>query len=181
MSNTTISPTTLFNALAGTWTLDRDLESTNTNEPSGKCTGTASLTPRDPSPVVDSEGKLQLADAEMLYHERGEFRLPSNISMPFTKKYAWRLTNTPEPKISVWFLKPGTEKVDYLFHKIDLHAGDADTVPQGTGGHLCIDDFYSTSYKFKTDEDGHEVVSWETVHEVRGPKKDQVLTTTFTR
>lgn len=175
----------LFHSLAGTWTLNRDLASANVSEPSGKCLGTATLTSRTPSPVVDKDGKLHLADAEMLYHESGEFHLPNQIKMPFSKKYVWRF-NQDVPKISLWFTKPGTDQVDYLFHNIDLTV-EADTA-RGSGGHLCIDDYYSTSYTFQLTKGSQDtldaqpvVASWETVHEVQGPKKDQNLTTWFSR
>lgn len=177
------SLTALFDSLAGTWVLNRDLQSANTNEPSGKCHGTATLTPRQPSPVLDKEGKRHLADAEMLYHEIGEFQLPSNVKMPFSKKYVWQLKKEgdQDAKVSVWFTKPGTDAVDYLFHMVDVKTGEEGDQVQGNGGHLCIDDFYSTQYNFKVEGDSNRVISWETVHEVRGPKKDQLLTTTFTK
>lgn len=177
----------LFDSLAGTWALDRDLTSTNASEPSGKCTGTAIFTPRNPSPVVDQDGKLNLTDAEMLYHETGEFLLPSQVKVPFSKKYVWRFDRAV-PKISLWFTKPGTDKVDYLFHNIDLSVNSDTKEVRGSGGHLCVEDFYATSYFFKltsgqmpSEDQETAVASWETVHEVRGPKKDQILTTRFTR
>lgn len=174
----------LFDSLAGTWALDRDLTSANASEPSGRCSGTAIFTRRKPSPVVDENGKLNLTDAEMLYHETGEFHLPTQVKVPFSKKYVWRFDHDV-PKISIWFTKPGTDKVDYLFHNIDL-AVDADArEARGSGGHLCVEDFYATSYVFTLASSqtppGPTVASWETTHEVRGPKKDQVLTTRFTR
>lgn len=177
----------LFLSLAGTWALDRDLASNNADEPAGKCRGTATFVARIPSPVVDPDGKLHLAVAEMLYHETGEFQLPNHIKVPFSKKYIWRLTQNI-PKISLWFTKPGTEQIDYLFHDIDLHEDTGRGEARGTGGHLCVDDFYSTAYAFQIPRDSiadqHNrpaVASWETVHEVQGPKKDQTLTTRFTR
>jgi hypothetical protein len=180
------SPKGLFESLAGTWTLIRDLDSANATEPSGKCFGTATFTPRPSSPVLDAAGKLHLADAEMLYHEQGEFQLPSMIKVPFSKKYVWRLgkdESRNEAKISVWFTKPGSEATDYLFHDIQFsnveEPNKASSV-QGSGGHLCVDDFYSTAYEFRNDQDD-SIKFWKTVHEVRGPKKDQVLTTTFSR
>lgn len=178
---------TLFDSLAGTWALDRDLASANASEPSGRCLGKATFTPRSPSPVLDQDGKLHLADAEMLYHETGEFHLPSQVKVPFSKKYVWRFEREA-PKISLWFTKPGTDKVDYLFHNIDLTIGSDTQEAHGSGGHVCIDDFYATSYCFKmasgqtlAEDKEPTVASWETVHEVRGPKKDQKLTTNFTR
>lgn len=179
--------TTLFDSLTGTWTLSRDLDSANASEPSGKCFGTATFTSRQPSPVLDAEGKLHSADAEMLYHEKGEFQLPSMIKVPFSKKYVWRLGQDQggQEQISVWFTKPGTEAVDYLFHDVQISQidqGEQQVLVHGQGGHLCIDDFYSTEYVFIVGE-GHDakVKHWKTVHEVRGPKKDQVLTTRFQR
>jgi hypothetical protein len=172
----------LFHSLAGTWSLDRDLVSANVNEPSGRCVGRATLTSRTPSPIVDGSGSLHLANGEMLYHETGEFRLPNNMTVPFTKKYVWRLSEDI-PKISLWFTKPGTEVVDYLFHDADI-VFDGDSA-RGTGGHLCVDDFYSTSYTFQLTKENESaqplVTSWETVHEVQGPKKEQTLTTRFSR
>jgi hypothetical protein len=180
------SPKVLFDSLAGTWTLSRDLDSANATEPSGKCFGTATFTSRQPSPVLDVNGKLHLADAELLYHEQGEFQLPSMIKVPFSKKYVWRIGKDEggkDAKLSVWFTKPGSEATDYLFHDIQISVIDGSTeafVVQGSGGHLCVDDFYSTVYDFRTDQNGR-IRSWKTTHEVRGPKKDQVLTTTFSR
>jgi hypothetical protein len=172
----------LFDSLAGTWSLDRDLASANAQEPSGKCLGRAMLTARAPSTVVDQDGKLQTADGEMLYHESGDFHLPNQVKMPFSKKYIWRF-NKDAAKISVWFCKPGTEQVDYLFHNIDLVLNEKKSEASGTGGHLCIDDFYSTSYAFNLSSLGEAAVvqSWETTHEVQGPKKDQTLTTRFAK
>ncbi|KPI45483.1 uncharacterized protein AB675_611 [Cyphellophora attinorum] len=180
------SPKVLFDSLAGTWTLSRDLESANVNEPNGKCLGTATFTSRQSSPVLDANGKLQVAEAEMLYHEQGEFQLPSMIKVPFSKKYVWKLSKSEDSKdgkISVWFTKPGSEATDYLFHDIHISVTEGTNEPsliQGSGGHLCVDDFYSTAYEFSTDLD-ERIQSWKTVHEVRGPKKDQVLTTNFSR
>lgn len=199
MSRATLLPG-VFDSLAGTWTLRRNLVSANASEPSGTCTGTALFTPRTPSPVMNADGKLDLADKEMLYHEQGTFELPSGMNMPFTKKYIWRLQKqVNRSNLSVWFCKPGSELIDYLFHTINIDTesgmageviGDSTLVElEGNGGHLCIDDFYSSSYSFRlapnphtaTSEDcSHDLHSFMTMHEVRGPRKNQVITTTFT-
>ena len=189
MSRATTLPK-LFESLTGKWKLERNLHSTNANEPSGKCYGEASFQPRPPSPVIGADGKLNLAEAELLYHEQGEFELPNAIRLPFSKKYIWRLEMDTRD-ISVWFAKPGTEAVDYLFHKIGSPHDDAteQTDPEqkqyrqlhGSGGHLCIDDFYSTSYTFTFDETDLKIVDWESLHEVRGPKKDQLIFTKFAK
>jgi Family of unknown function (DUF6314) len=178
---------TLFRSLAGRWKLERDLHSTNTSEPSGKCYGEASFTARPPSPVLQEDGKLDLASAELLYHEQGEFELPNCIRLPFSKKYIWRL-NQESSEISIWFAKPGSEAVDYLFHKIGIPGSDSGEQSgeqkqhrqlHGSGGHLCVDDFYNTSYTFTSDAGDLDIVAWESLHEVRGPKKDQLIFTKF--
>lgn len=181
---------TLFPSLGGQWKLDRNLHSTNATEPSGNCEGVASFTPRAPSPVLQETGKLDVAEAELVYHEQGEFQLPNSIRLPFSKKYIWRL-NQESQDISVWFAKPGTDIVDYLFHKIGVSHSEAneqveseqDNAVQihGSGGHLCVDDFYSTSYTFILNPNGSRVSAWESLHEVRGPKKDQLIFTKFTK
>lgn len=192
--------TDLFQNLAGKWRLERNLHSADASEPSGNCTGEATFTITQPSPVVASDGSLDLADAELLYHEQGEFEMTSStqsqgnvLKFAFSRKYIWRLQKTEDVHtISVWFTKPGTNVIDYLFHKIDIPArSDHDDklpvqqiVLDGSGGHLCIDDFYSSSYSFhlNTPSRNPNLLSWfATTHEVRGPKKDQLIKTTFSR
>jgi hypothetical protein len=192
---------TLFQDLVGTWSLSRKLQSAHPAEPSGRCSGTATFTKRStPSPVVGADGELDNADAELLYHERGEFEmmmangnnLASVPTFTFSRKYIWRLQQSESSHtISIWFTKPGTETIDYLFHKIDVpQEGDSPESTKkltlhGSGGHLCVDDFYSSSYGFtlakQGDKDSMSLSSWTTAHEVQGPKKDQHIETTFVR
>lgn len=192
----------LFHNLQDTvWQLQRTLHSTNAAEPSGTCTGTAKFKSRPPAVFVDTDGNLQMAQREMLYTEEGSFHMTKDItkSIPFTfsRKYIWRLQDdaSQPPEISIWFAKPGTEDIDYLFHKFlvqRLH----ETSPtealvtfeaECSGGHLCIGDYYSSSYVFlgkKAGDDGAfqlEVDSWRMHHDVRGPTKDQTIETIFTK
>lgn len=192
--------TDLFHNLAGKWLLNRKLHSADVSEPSGKCTGEATFAIAQPSPVIDSDGSLHLADAELLYHERGEFEMTTSTEIRgevpkfvFSRKYIWRLQKAQDVHtISVWFTKPGTDVIDYLFHKIDIPLRSEDDcrlpiqelVLNGSGGHLCVEDFYSSSYSFHLDtvSSSPGALSWfTTTHEVRGPKKDQLIETTFSR
>ncbi|EXJ65264.1 hypothetical protein A1O7_01605 [Cladophialophora yegresii CBS 114405] len=194
--------TRLFEDLPGTWLLNRQLRSADPSEPSGRCAGKAHFTTRpSPSPVVGPDGKLHTADAELLYHEQGEFEmkmatgnnLTSVPTFTFSRKYIWRLQKAENGHtISIWFAKPGTETIDYLFHKIDIpfeddqnSEADGRLVLHGTGGHLCVEDFYSSSYTFTlsrpSEDSTFKLASWTTVHEVLGPKKDQHIETTFVR
>ncbi len=192
--------TTLWCGLQGTWQLSRKLHSMNAAEPSGNCTGTASFTPRQPAIFIDGEGKLQNASKEMLYSEQGDFEMAGAdnatnlLKFSFSRKYVWRLQdeNPAVPEISIWFVKPGTEQIDYLFHKFlvqdiaeDKESGNSSTVVECSGGHLCVEDYYSSTYHFRLGERSNRnpgnfaLVCWSMLHEVRGPKKDQVIETDF--
>ncbi|KAK5045452.1 hypothetical protein LTR84_009316 [Exophiala bonariae] len=192
--------TDLFHNLVGKWSLERKLHSADASEPSGNCTGEATFTITQPSPVIADDGSLQLADAELLYHEQGEFEMTPSaqaqgnvVKFAFSRKYIWRLQKAQTAHtISVWFTKPGTNVIDYLFHKIDIPVRSDDDckipiqeiVLDGSGGHLCVEDFYSSSYSFhlSAPSKGSNILSWfRTTHEVRGPKKDQLIETTFSR
>jgi Family of unknown function (DUF6314) len=183
----------IFRHLQGTWKLERTLKSTNTFEPSGKCYGSASFSPR---PVTNVEG--QVAVEEMLYEEHGDFEISlpgntgySNPRLTFSRKYIWRLGAQEEPSISVWFTKPGTEELDYLFHEQDLGATTCcdssfvTSAAQAHGSHLCVDDLYETNYHYDLIDAAQfeeaTISQWSTSHTVKGPKKDQLITTNFTQ
>lgn len=186
----------LWNSVQGTWHLKRTLHSANAAEPSGNCVGIATFTPQKPSIFVDEQGKLQNASEQMLYSESGQFEMLNAVGnagkmtgFTFSKKYIWRMQ---EDEISVWFVKPGSETVDYLFHKFCVQSveeesdTDANVVHvECSGGHLCVEDYYSSFYNFQlegqTNIEQHDLKSWKMLHEVRGPKKDQTIETHFTR
>lgn len=185
--------------LQGTWKLTRKLHSVNAAEPSGNCEGTATFTIRQPAVFVDDDGVLQTASKEMLYSEQGEFEMttPSgSVNMPkfsFSRKYVWRLQEDKlaNPEITVWFVKPGTEQIDYVFHKFLLqHVSDASkggssvSSVECSGGHLCVEDYYASTYVFHLQKEltgDASLHEWDMIHEVRGPKKDQVIETSFSR
>jgi len=191
---------TLWHGLQGTWQLKRSLHSMTAAHPSGDCNGTASFTVRQPAVFIDGEGKLQNASKEMLYSEQGDFQLTSTDGMTnlpkfsFSRKYVWRLQDEDSvaPQISIWFVKPGTDQIDYLFHKVvlqDVTDGEkldkSSIVVECNGGHLCVEDYYSSTYTFQlvktptTMSDDLALASWTMLHEVRGPKKDQIVETKF--
>jgi len=200
MTQKSSAMTMLWNGLQGTWRLSRKLHSMNATEPSGNCIGTASFTPRQPAIFVDKEGKLQNASKEMLYTERGDFEMTSTNSImnapkfAFSRKYVWRLQDekSSNPEISIWFVKPGTEQLDYLFHTFLVQdvteykkSAKSLTMVECSGGHLCVEDYYSSTYTFQLSEmtddgpDSRTVACWTMLHEVRGPKKDQIIETEF--
>ncbi|KAJ5994161.1 hypothetical protein N7451_009885 [Penicillium sp. IBT 35674x] len=118
----------------------------------------------------------------------------------WSKKYIWRLSDATS-QLSVWFVKVGSgpDEADYLFHNFDftddgrisLEGGEEHFPPvpalptntrdeqtyvlQARGDHLCINDMYRTSYAFRFLRDTEELVSWSSLHVVRGPAKTQEI------
>lgn len=123
---------------------------------------------------------------------------PSFPKMPFKKGYIWCLNLNAEKEgseqISSWFIKPGTETdKDYLFHAFSfvdtIQHGDSETILHAKGSHLCVKDMYDTEYWFHLqNQDGKSTTlssptlnRWRMRHVVKGPKKDQIIETTFTK
>lgn len=195
----------LFEQLPGAWNLDRRLQSTNATEPAGECVGTATFTQREPSVFINKDGKLEMASIELVYHEYGHFQMQqasahiNGARFPFSRKYVWRYQRKDKdqpPSFSIWFTKPGTEVIDYLFHTVNVtlfETNDDESASRvqlhGEGCHLCEDDLYSSSYTFGYTSnikavdmrDSVTLKSWSMLHEVRGPNKDQIIETSFSR
>jgi Family of unknown function (DUF6314) len=197
--------THLFKSLEGSWSLERKLNSSNASEPSGKCQGIARFTIPSPGPIGRGIQEHRDVVREMLYHEEGQFQMQApapGVHMPyitFSRNYIWRLNSAKaasgEPLISLWFTKPGTEQLDYLFHilamddqtsgQLSEHSRPGAFVIQAHGSHLCVEDHYETDYAFRFMDQGDaaepSLAQWQTIHTVKGPNKNQRIETTFTR
>jgi hypothetical protein len=202
--------THLFKSLEGSWNLERKLNSSNVSEPSGQCHGIARFTIPAPGPVgrgIQGRGIQGHGDVvgEMLYREEGQFQMQApapGVHMPymtFSRNYIWRLNSAKaefgEHLISLWFTKPGTEQLDYLFHilamddqtpgQLSEHSRQSASVIRAHGSHLCVEDQYETHYVFRFTDQGDaaepSLAQWQTIHTVKGPNKDQRIETTFTR
>jgi len=203
--------TSMFHQLEGTWKLDRQVDSSNATEPSGRCKGVATFSVRlasDVEGLSEQNSKVE----EMLYHEQGEFEMKKSPDgrkyppLPFSREYVWRLTGPKAdssdvgPTLSVWFTKPGTDELDYLFHEVQAPIHNKKPRTEGKAGsgvymtalgkHLCVQDMYNSSYHFHliytepgtTEESQHPTLTeWQTEHSVKGPKKDQLIKTSFKR
>lgn len=196
---------TIFGSLAGTWTISRRIESVLSDAPSGRFTGLATFTARDPT----ADGYV----TEYIYSERGTFVIDQGGGMIETRrKYVYRLgladgdgggqeqkqcqstAGSTMPGISVWFTDPaGPEtdvRVDKLFHTLSFQSGDdeAGQSPRSvvaTGSHLCDRDMYYAGYVFtfqsgETDEDAH-VDRFRIKYDAEGPSKDYTSETWFSR
>lgn len=100
------------------------------------------------------------------YREQGRVVLASGQAFDGHRDY---LFERGEDGFSVLF----AEEPPRLFHRIVL-ARTADAI-EGAAGHLCAADQYDSRYRFL--EDGAFVIE----HRVRGPRKDYLSRTVFTR
>ena len=164
----------VFEAIQGEWELSRTIKSALPSHPSGKLEGTAKLESRH---VTDAE-----YDAEMVYHEQGEFtsnNIPG-LKMNAKRSYVYRYQKTTDA-ISVWFVKLDGISVDYLFHildfsnisSLDLHSQQVSAKRlKATGHHLCEKDTYDPEYDFHFADTA--IMLWSIKYSVKGPQKDYV-------
>ncbi|KAK3934204.1 hypothetical protein QBC46DRAFT_347892 [Diplogelasinospora grovesii] len=171
----------VFRSLLGEWKLERDLVSKLPSHPSGHFSGTARFLLRDGT----REGRESEFDAlqktadvdpvqEYLYIEEGDFKASNGLTFRATRRYVWRY-NEKKDKLSVWFVKTDDQKrADYLFHELDFTVPAPEKREEGacweaTAGHLCVEDFYSPSYRFHFES--VNLKDWTLAYAVKGPKK----------
>ncbi|KAF2172982.1 hypothetical protein M409DRAFT_62619 [Zasmidium cellare ATCC 36951] len=167
-----------FRALQGNWNIRRTIDSALSSFPSGTLEGEASFHPRSPTP--DATGLP--FDLEYLYIESGVLFLSNGASMPAKRRYVYRYSEQRD-ELSVWFVKPDSDlEVDYLFHNLAFVA-PSEAEKQGAciakADHLCVEDMYTTEYKLPLK--GISLHKFETIHRVRGPSKDYISTTQYSR
>ncbi|KAK5120220.1 hypothetical protein LTR85_006426 [Meristemomyces frigidus] len=166
-----------FRAMQGDWVISRRIVSKDQNF-SGILEGQASFHPRFPTP--DRSGKI--FDLEYVYIESGTFKSATGMEMRASRRYVYRYSEAND-ELSVWFVKPDRDlEVDYLFHGLQFlrpaEARKADACV-AKADHLCVEDMYWTQYTLPLK--GIALRSFEIKHTVRGPSKDYVATTQYSR
>ncbi|GAA3566292.1 DUF6314 family protein [Amycolatopsis ultiminotia] len=101
-----------------------------------------------------------LEDGVLVYREDGQMRLGTHTG-PFTRTLHYRIAG--DGLAAVHFDHGG------FFHDLDLTTGE------WVAGHPCRDDFYRGSYRVL------DRGNWRQEWVVRGPAKDHVITSRFTR
>ncbi|KAK5107062.1 hypothetical protein LTR62_001912 [Meristemomyces frigidus] len=169
----------VMRALHGTWDITRTICNADPAY-SGTLEGNATFYPRYPTP--NTSGKV--FELEYLYHEHGTFTPASNdgVEMKASRTYIYRYSSS-EDTLSIWFTKPEDDrKVDYPFHSL-LFSPPAEARKEGaciaTARHLCVEDVYETRYRFPME--AIVLRGFEVRHEVKGPRKDYVSTTSYCR
>ncbi|KAK0347119.1 hypothetical protein LTS02_004095 [Friedmanniomyces endolithicus] len=165
-------------AMQGNWNISRKIESEDPAY-SGTLQGQASFHPR--FPTADKSGRV--ADLEFVYVESGEFTSSSSgMTMHARRRYVYRYSEVDD-QLSVWFVKPENDlEVDYLFHDLTF-VPPAEARKAGAciakADHLCVDDMYWTQYTLPME--AIVLRRFKIEHTVKGPQKDYVATTQFTR
>ena len=169
----------LFDWLEGTWNIDRSVRSALPSYPSGTFSGEAQFEER---PSED-----EAMDKEYLYSESGKFLADEGLSFAATRQYVYRYSRSRDV-VSAWFVKPDDHStVDYLFHEIQLQSSNHDmqtaqrdqALLEAETYHLCSEDHYRSKYKFPMRND--MLSDWSLRHNVKGPHKDYVAITSYSR
>ncbi|KAJ9642936.1 tRNA A64-2'-O-ribosylphosphate transferase [Coniosporium tulheliwenetii] len=170
------SITGTFNALSGSWTVNRTLTSYHPGLPSGTFIGNATFTARTPT----SRGNN--VDAEYLYSETGVFKTSTGLEMHAGRKYIYRLQTGTE-EISVWFVGDDGESAAGLGWRLGSDQLDGNGKIVTKGGHLCGEDQYDARYEFqrRIDQQEPSVDSFRLIYQVKGPRKKYSSETWFTR
>jgi hypothetical protein len=171
-------PRAALRAMHGNWTIERKIDSAIATFPSGILEGTATFHPR--VPTSDKSGKS--FDLEYLYVESGTFTMSTGHTMTASRRYVYRYSEADDT-LSVWFVKPDNPlEVDYLFHDLTF-VKPAEAREAGAcvakADHLCVEDMYWTEYRLPLK--GIALTQFEVKHTVKGPEKDYIATTKYSR
>ncbi|KAL8883301.1 MAG: hypothetical protein Q9192_007269 [Flavoplaca navasiana] len=161
----------VFDALGGTWIINREIKSALPTSPSGQFSGEARFDRRPPTALA--------FEKEYLYIESGKFITDQSLKFPATRRYVYRYQQASD-SITAWFVKPDDNTaVDYLFHEIRLDDGNelgthdslpASCVVKASSYHLCGKDHYTPTYILQLAEG--QLEQWKLVYGVKGPQKD---------
>ncbi|KAJ4379070.1 tRNA A64-2'-O-ribosylphosphate transferase [Didymella sp. IMI 355093] len=174
------------------WTFTRTLESVLPTHPSGRVTGTARFT------------RTPLANT-LLYSETGEFVTETGMKFTARRRYVYQLIHPSESDESE---SKGEPFIRVRFFDDEVRRDSVDADGQGVGAlfvemgslsleggelraqnraqHLCGEDLYAARWAFCRDLACGEDFSggkswWEVRYDVKGPKKEYVSSTRYTR
>jgi len=156
----------IFKNLEGVWRFNREIKSQLASSPSGIVTGQATLI------KTPQENPLQY-----FYSEEGKFRLgrDTGSELDVSRQYFYEYDQTKD-SINVYFAT-NQSTPDKFFHTLNFEKEQKDADWRAAGEHLCEADHYNANYIFPLK--GHNTFSIE--FNVRGPQKDYVASTKFTK
>ena len=167
----------IFDGMRGRWSLSREIKSMLPTYPSGHFQGTAILDSRPPTD--------EAYEAEYLYCEDGCLVTEQGLTIKAHRRYVYRYQEKSDT-ITIWFVKTDDENsVDYLFHELkpikmtEEEVAIESHLVRARGHHLCIDDDYDAEHVFNAL--GQELLNWNVMYQVKGPKKDYSISAAYTR
>ncbi|KAJ4302602.1 tRNA A64-2'-O-ribosylphosphate transferase [Kalmusia sp. IMI 367209] len=175
---------TIFESLQNNgkaWTFTRTLTSQLLTHPSGTVTGTATITPL----TIPSSNTPAL-----LYSEVGEFATTTGLRFSARRKYVYLLKRDVDDAapeyIAVHFHEEDKEKVTgELFVEMGAleMGGGGEWRAKNKEQHLCAEDWYGASWEFGRGMVGtvDEEHWWVVRYDVKGPKKDYMSETKYSR
>ncbi|KAF2430395.1 hypothetical protein EJ08DRAFT_633866 [Tothia fuscella] len=171
-----------FSSLSGEWRFNREITNFHHEGFAGLVSGTASFGARS-CPTNDLL-------PEFLYIENGVFKTTTSLEMNATRRWIWRLSETKSSSetpghertiVQIYFVKADGESEDYLYNELEFK-GKSGKALVAYAEHPCGDDFYKSTYTmFLTGEGVRVVERFEIVHEVKGPSKDYISKTLYSR
>jgi tRNA A64-2'-O-ribosylphosphate transferase len=169
----TASSNGLFSQLSGTWQMQRKITNFLQPEFAGAIYGSAAFQPRSPT--------SEEAQLEYLYSEAGVFNTTLGVKMDVRRRWIWRVSQ--RGSISVHFVKADSESEDYLYHVLAFDAPSSETwkdaILTARADHPCEADFYKSFYEFHVKAGQLDKIVVK--HEVKGPAKDYISKTRYTR
>lgn len=146
----------IFKRLVGIWSFRRAISSQKSFAPCGVVEGTVSFTP------VDDDAQ------ELRYKEEGVFKNSIGQELKIQKEYYYSYNE--RRGIEKYFSEDGRKAG--LFYALKFNVEQTKAI----GNHLCNQDTYEASYDFHNVEKVSEIYL---TYKVNGPKKDDVINTTF--
>src|SRR5258708_3648946 len=175
----------VYSAWQGSWKIPRRLESANLKLPSGDFEGKADFTRR-----LTSDPDAEDSKTEYAYLEQGKLSTDGGMSFDAQRRYRYNYSEEDD-RIDAYF----DDSVDKgFFHSLRFLAtgeeareggmwapwvGEAREGWCAMGEHLCAPDTYVAAYWFHFS--GIHLSEWRVTYKVKGPNKDYVSYTTFTR
>lgn len=166
----------LFESLNGEWVMERGIANFRDDGLAGTVTGSAKFEKRDPT-ASDTA-------AEYLYVENGNFTTTNGMVLQATRRWVWRYHDSDgtEAPISVHFVKADDKTEDYVYNMLTFpptrgaERANGDLVLKARAEHPCGEDFYVSTYEFNM-----AMGIFEVQHEVKGPSKNYISRTTYTK
>lgn len=166
----------LFDSLNGKWAMQRDIANFRDDGLAGTVSGSANFERRDPTSPDTA--------AEYLYIEDGKFTTTTGMVLQATRRWIWRYHDSAatEAPISVHFVKADGETEDYVYNLLTFPPKEGSEIVDGRevlkarAEHPCGDDFYVSTYEFTM-----AMGKFEVRHEVKGPSKDYISRTTYSK